>query len=83
MTVSSIVQDLLEKRHITTSEAMVLLKAVVNSSCCNFQNCLCKSTAPPHTYPNTPGTWYTSTANHDGTYRSDHDKTLNDNFTSK
>lgn len=34
MTVSSIVQRLLEKGHITAEEALVLLKAKLNKPCC-------------------------------------------------
>lgn len=92
MTVSSIVQELLEKGHITAEKALVLLKAELNKP-----NCPVIPLAPynPHNppnphippfqpyvgdpiFPNQPQIWYSS-----GTGDPRGIGTLNDNFTSK
>jgi hypothetical protein len=78
-TVSSIVQDLLEKGQITAEDALVLLKAESNKPCClNTQSAPCTPIYPagPPLYPNYPQVWYTN-----GT--TENTQSLNDNFTSK
>jgi hypothetical protein len=90
MTVSSIVQGLLEKGHITAEEAMVLLKAELNKPC--FPTFPAMPYSPP--YPNLPFVphvgdpiprkdqiWYSSGTG--GTSENVYRETLNDNLTSK
>lgn len=83
MTVTSIVQKLLEQRHITAEEALVLLKADVRTT----QYCPVAPLAPYHPYTPpplaSPGIWYSTpiTTGLNGTGESP--QTLNDNFTSK
>ena len=87
MTVSSIVQGLLEKGHITAEEALVLLKAELNKPCCPVipvapYNPPSPYSPPFHPYigdpipPNQPQLWYTTTD-------TGGKQTLNDNLTSK
>lgn len=86
MTVSSIVQKLLEQGHITAEEALVLLKAEIrNTPCCptispqplsrpqEWINPYRVGDVPPYGAP-----WFSS-----GTGNPGPSGTLNDNFTSK
>ena len=88
MTVSSIVQGLLEKGHITAEEALVLLKAELNKTCCPItpvvpynppiplpQNPFNPYVGDP-VFPNQPKIWYTSGTHNPGS-------TINDNLTNK
>jgi hypothetical protein len=88
MTVSSIVQGLLEKGHITAEEAVILLKAEINKPCCPINPFIPVAPYNPPsnpfkpycdpTFPNAPQIWYTS-----GTGNTGPNSTLNDNLTSK
>jgi hypothetical protein len=90
-TVSSIVQDLLEKGHITAEEALVLLKAELNKPCCptipiapyNPPSPWTNPYNPPFSpyvgdpNPGIPQVWYGTVSTGTG------NANLNDNFTSK
>ena len=87
MTVSSIVQGLLDKGHITAEEALVLLKAEINKPCCPIIPAAPYTPPSPYSppfqpyvgdpvFPNQPQIWYT-TAGTGGK------QTLNDNLTNK
>ena len=91
-TVSSIVQDLLEKGHITAEEALVLLKAELNKPCCPIIQPIAPYNPPsPWTNPynppfspyvgdpnpGIPQVWYGTVSTGTGNAK------LNDNFTSK
>lgn len=90
MTVSSIVQGLLEKGHITAEEALILLKAELNKPCCPITIPVAPYNPPspynppfqPYVgdpiYPNQPQVWYSSGIGNPGP-----SSTLNDNFTGK
>jgi hypothetical protein len=86
MTVSSIVQGLLEKGHITAEEAVILLKAEINRTTCPITPIMPYSPPMPSlpnppfspTCPSAPQIWYTS-----GTGNTGPNSTLNDNLTSK
>ncbi len=86
-TVSSIVQSLLEKGHITAEEALVLLKAELNKPCCPTIPIAPYNPPSPYSppfqpyvgdpvFPNQPHVWYTVS----GTGGK---QSLTDNFTSK
>lgn len=69
MTVSSIVQGLLERGHITAEEALVLLKAALNKPCCPVlpvapYNPPIPYSPPFHVgdpvFPSPPRLWYTT-----------------------
>lgn len=69
MTVSSIVQGLLERGHITAEEALVLLKAELNKPCCPVipvapYNPPIPYSPPFHVgdpvFPSQPRIWYTT-----------------------
>jgi hypothetical protein len=87
MTVSSIVQGLLEKGHITAEEALVLLKAELNKPCYPVIPVAPYNPPSPYSpplqpyvgdpvFPSQPQVWYTTS----GTGGK---QSLNDNFTSK
>ena len=90
-TVSSIVQALLEKGHITAEEALVLLKAELNKPCCPTIQPIAPYNPAPWTnpysppfspyvgdpMPNIPQVWYGTVST--GTVN----QNLNDNFTTK
>lgn len=87
-TVTSIVQELLEKGHITAEEALVLLKAELNKPCCPVFPIAPYNPPSPYNppfqpyvgdpFPGQPQIWYSS-----GTSNPRPSSTLNDNFTSK
>jgi hypothetical protein len=85
-TVSSIVQGLLERGHITAEEALVLLKAELNRTTCPIAPIMPYNPPIPSlpnppfspTCPSAPQIWYTS-----GTGNMGPNGTLHDNFTSK
>ena len=88
-TVSSIVQSLLERGHITAEEALILLKAELNKSCCPAIP-ITPYTQPnpynpsfiPHIgdpiLPTQPLIWYTT-----GTNSTNINQSLDDNSTDK
>lgn len=93
MTVSSIVQRLLEENHITAEEAIIFLKAELGKQCCSVTTPIMPVApySPPSPYnpplhplrvgdtlPNQPQIWYSS-----GTGKPGPSCTLNDNFTGK
>lgn len=87
MTVSSIVQKLLEQGNITAEEALVLLKAEVRTT----SGCPVAPLAPYHPYNPTPqpsappGIWYSTpiTTGPTSTGGTHTHQTINDNFTGK
>jgi hypothetical protein len=90
MTVSSIVQKLLEQGHITAEEALVLLKAELNKPCCPVVPIAPYTQPNPYSppfqpyvgdpvFPSQPQVWYTA----GGHGTTGGHQTLNDNFTSK
>lgn len=85
MTVSSIVQGLLEKGHITAEEALVLLKAELNKPCCPVIPVAPYNPPSPYSppfyvgdpvFPSQPQIWYTA-------FGTGGKQSLNDNLTSK
>ena len=94
-TVSSIVQGLLERGHITAEEALVLLKAELNRTTCPISPIMpynppipnLPSLPNPPFSPTCPGSPTFPTGPQiwysSGTNNLGHSGTLNDNFTSK